>query len=112
MLLPIFLYVVLSIAIAISAGTSAGIWVALHAAGGSLLALSAGVGIRASLKGDRTQKIVGSVIGLAILALSLWISEGFLATLYGVNISGPIWAIIGFFVCFMFSGGKLTSDST
>ena len=109
--MPIFLYAVLSIAIAISAGTSAGIWVALHTAGGSLLALSAGVGTRTSLKGGRSQKIVGSVIGLAILALSLWISEGFSATLFGVRISGPIWAIMGFVVCFMFSGGKLTSDS-
>jgi hypothetical protein len=102
--------VVLSIAIAITAGTGAGIWVALHAAGGGLLALSAGVGIRANLKGDGTQKIVGSVLGLAILALSLWISEGFSAKLFGVNISGPIWAIIGFVVCFMFSSRKLTSD--
>jgi hypothetical protein len=110
MLFPIFLYILVSAAIAISAGANAGLWVALHAAGGCLLALSAGVGMRASLKGDRTQKIGGSLIGLAILALSLWVSEGFSATLYGVSISGPIWATIGLVVCFMFSGGKLRGE--
>jgi hypothetical protein len=55
---PIFIYVMVSAAIAISAGINVGFWVALHAPGGSLLALTAGGGLRASLQGDRTQKIV------------------------------------------------------
>jgi hypothetical protein len=106
---PIFIYVVASAAIAITAGMGAGFWVALHVGGGSLLALSAGGGLRASLRGDRTQKIAGSLIALGILGLALWVSEGFSARLFGIYISGPIWAAIGFVVCLVFADKKLTA---
>lgn len=104
---PIFIYLMASIAIAISAGMNAGLWVALHAAGGSLLALTAGGGLRASLRGDKSQKIGGSVIALVILGLALWASEGFSATLFGISISGPIWAAVGFVVCLVFADRNL-----
>jgi hypothetical protein len=104
----IFIYVIVSATIAISAGIHAGIWVGLHAAGGSFLALTAGGGLRASLRGDRTQKIVGTLIAIVILGLALWISTGFSATLFGVHINGPIWAAIGFVVCLVFADKKLT----
>jgi hypothetical protein len=106
-----FLYIVMSAALAISAGIHAGLWIGLHAAGGSILALSAGVGIRASLKGDRTQKIFGGLFGVALFTLSLWISTGFSVTLFGLFLIGPIWAAVGFVVCFLFSGGKVKGNA-
>ncbi len=105
---PIFIYVVVSTAIAIGAGMSAGVWVALHAAGGCLLALSAGGGLRASLRGGRSQKIGGSLIALVILGFALWVSEGFSARLFGLSIGGPIWAAVGFLLCLVFADRKLT----
>src|SRR5277367_4255761 len=105
---PIFVYVVAAIAIAVSAGMHAGFWVALHATGGSLLALTAGGGLRASLRGDKNQKIFGSLIAVAILGLAIWVSAGFSATLFGIHVGGPIWAIIGFVVCLVFADKKLT----
>ncbi len=105
---PIFIYFMASIAIAVSAGMRAGIWVALHVAGASMLALTAGGGLRASFRGDKSQKIGGSLIAVAIMGVALWVSAGFSATLFGVNISGPIWAIIGFVVCLVFADKKLT----
>jgi hypothetical protein len=105
---PIFVYVVMSVAIAVSAGIHAGFWVALHAAGGTILALSAGGGLRASLRGDRTQKIAGGIIALAFMGLAVWVSTGFSATLFGVHIIGPIWAGIGFVICLVFADKKLT----
>jgi magnesium-transporting ATPase (P-type) len=105
---PIFIYVVMTIAISVSAGMNAGFWVALHAAGGSVLALSAGGGLRASLRGGRAQKIWGTVIAVAILALALWVSLGFSARLFEVSITGPVWAIMGFVVCLVFADKKLT----
>jgi hypothetical protein len=107
---PIFVYFIASIMIAISAGVHAGLSVGLHAAGGSLLALIAGGGLRGSFWGDRNQKIVGSLIALAILCLSVWISKGFSAGLFGISINGPIWAGIGFVVCLVFADRKLTGD--
>ncbi len=105
---PIFIYFAMSVTIAISAGIHAGLWVALHAVGGSLLALTAGGGLRASLRGDRSQKVWGSLIAVVILGLAIWVSLGFSAGLFGTSISGPIWAGIGFVVCLVFADRKLT----
>jgi len=101
---PIFVYLVASVAISVTAGWAPG----LHAAGSSLLALAAGGGWRASLRGDRTQKIAGSVIAIVILALAVWLAGGFSVHAYGHQITGPIWALIGFAVCFVFADRRLT----
>jgi len=106
---PIFIYVAVTIAISVSAGMNAGFWVALHAAGASILALTAGGGLRASLRGGRSQKLWGSFFAVVILGLALWVSMGFSAQLFGVNISGPIWAITGFVVCLVFADRELTT---
>jgi hypothetical protein len=99
---PVLLYFVMSAAIAISSGIHAGFWVAMHAFGASFLALVAGGGLRASLHGDKTQKIGGGIIAILLLLLALWIAEGFSVTLFGIGIPGAIWCAIGLMVCLMF----------
>ena len=105
---PIFLYFIFSATIAIGAGIHAGIGVALHAAGGSLLALIAGGGLRGTFRGEKAQKIAGSVFALVLLGLAIWVSLGFSVGFFGISISGPIWAALGFVVCFVFADKRLT----
>jgi len=98
----IFIYVILSIILAISAGANAGVMVGVAFAAGSLLGISAGGGLRASLLGPPKQKIIGSVIAAGLLALGVWVGTHFSAQLFDVNVSGPVWVCIGAAVVFVF----------
>ena len=99
----VYIYIVASLAIAVSAGINAGWGPGLSAFGASALALVAGGGLKASLHGDRTQKIGGLVIALVVAALAVWVGGGFTATLWGLHITGATWALIGGVVCFVFT---------
>jgi hypothetical protein len=77
----------------------------------SLLALCAGVGLRASLLGPRAQKVWGSAIAAAILLLALWVATHFSAGLFGIYVSGPIWIGVGVLVCFLFVSKKLLKNN-
>jgi hypothetical protein len=107
---PIFIYTILSIVLSISAGVNSGWSPAWHTAAGSLFALAAGGGWRASLRGARAQKIAGSLIALALLALALWLGRGFVVTAFGHHISGLVWAAAGFAICFVFADEKVTGE--
>jgi hypothetical protein len=102
----IFVYVILSLVLAISAGAHAGLMVGLAFAGGSVLGISAGGGLRASLLGSTSQKVWGSVIALLVLALGLWIGTHFAAQFFGYNVSGPVWVLVGAAVVFAFIDKK------
>lgn len=105
-MLIIFVYVVLSVTLAISAGAHAGLMVGLAFAGGSVLGISAGGGLRASLLGSTSQKVWGSVIAVVVLALGLWLGTRFAAQFFGYNVSGPVWVLIGAVVVFAFIDKK------
>jgi hypothetical protein len=107
---PILIYVVMSVAISVSAGLRSGFWVAIHAGGTSVLALGAGGGLRASLRGGTSRKLWGGIYAAVILGLALWVSMGFSAQLFGYSVSGPIWATIDFVVCLVFGDRKRTGS--
>lgn len=110
MFLPIFVYVILSVIIIVSAAMNASLGVGFYALSASVLALAAGGGLKASLwYGDKTQKIAGPFIAALILVVALWLATGFSATLFGYAISGPLWVVIGAVVCFVFVNRKLAS---
>jgi hypothetical protein len=102
----IFIYVILSLVLAISAGAHAGLMVGVAFAGGSILGISAGGGLRASLLGPTVQKVWGSVIAAAVLALGLWVGTHFAAQFFGHDVSGPVWVLIGAMVVFVFIDKK------
>jgi hypothetical protein len=105
---PIFLYLIASIVVAISAGGKAGIETGIFVFLASALALIAGGGLKASIwYGDRGQKIAGPIIAAAIMGVSLWAARGFSVQLFGYYLSGTLWSIIGATVCFVFANKKL-----
>jgi hypothetical protein len=110
---PIFAYLVMSIVIAGSAGLKVGLSVGLYAIATSSLALIAGGGMKASLWwGDKAQKVGGSVIAFALMALAQWLFSGFTVQLFGHFLSGGQWAWIGFVICFVFASKTLAGMSS
>jgi hypothetical protein len=109
---PIFIYTVLSVTFAITGGRNAGILVGLCIAGASLIALSAGAGLRASLRGPKVQKIGGILIACALLGLGVWNSVRFSVNLFGAQLSGWMWVAIGFVVCFVFGTREKSAITT
>jgi hypothetical protein len=107
MMWVIFVYVALSIVLAISAGANAGVMVGVAFAAGSLLGISAGGGLRASLLGPPRQKVLGTGIAALVLALGMWVGTHFSAQFFGVYFSGPVWVGIGFVVCAFFIDKKM-----
>ena len=108
----IYVYVIASIVLSISAGARAGVMVGVAFAAGSVLAVAVGGGLRTSLLGPIKQKVWGSVIAALLLALGLWVGTHFAATLFGVYVSGPMWVVIGAVVCFLFVDKKTLRDSS
>ena len=103
----IFVYVMLSLILSISAAMRSGLWIGVAFAVGSVLAVAAGGGFRASLLGPNKQKLIGGLITVGILAVAAWVGTHFSAQLFGVFVSGPLWVGIGFIVCFLFVDKKM-----
>jgi hypothetical protein len=77
---PIYAYVLVSVAIAGSAGFNVGWTVGLRAITSSVLSLIAGGGLKASLWwGDKAQNIGGPVVALLLVAMAQWLGHGFSA---------------------------------
>jgi hypothetical protein len=105
---PIFVYLIMSLAIAGSAAFKARWSVGLYTIGTSALFLVAGGGLKASLWwGDRTQKFGGLFVALVLAAVAQWLSSGFSVRLFGYSLSGGLWGWIGFAICFLFADRRL-----
>jgi hypothetical protein len=111
MLRPIFIYIIGSLLVAISAGMSAGWKVAAWALATSTFAFVAGSGLKAALWwGDKSQKIAGTFIAATLMATAQWTSTGFSVQLSGNGLSGASWAWIGFVVCFVFTNRQMARN--
>jgi hypothetical protein len=105
---PIFVYLLMSIAIAATAVSNAGWSAGLSAVATISLFLVAGGGLKASLWwGDKSQKIAGPIVAVLLVALAHWLSGGFAVHLFGYFRSGGLWGWIGFAICFVFANKKL-----
>jgi hypothetical protein len=103
----IYIYIVASFFVAWSAATSAGFVSAFYALSGVGVFIAAGSGLKASLFGERSQKIAGPVIAAALAALAHWLSIGFSVGLLGAKVSGPVWGWAGFLLCLIFVNRKI-----
>jgi hypothetical protein len=110
---PIFIYFVMSIAIAGSAAFNASWHAGVYTITASFLFLVAGGGLRASLWwGDKAQRIGGTIVAVLLVVLAQWLSRGFSVQLFGHYLSGQLWGWIGFGVCFLFVNKKLAIKKT
>ena len=74
-----------------------------------IIAWFGGSGLRGSFNvGDKKQKITGFVAGIVFLAISLfWINyTGYWIKMGDIQISGPLWAVLGFLIGLIFSTKK------
>ncbi len=91
----ITIYLLLSVAIAITGAMKAGVLVGLSAFGASFLAVIAAGGLKLGLFwGDRAQRIGVPIVAVLLLTFAYWLSSGFSAQLFGVALSGEAWTII------------------
>lgn len=104
----ILIYVLVSPVLAISAGINAGWSAGLCTAGTSALSLVAGGGLRASLWGDKAQKIGGFVIAAIMMFLALhFLAPSFSVRLFGFALTGQEWGWAGAIITFLFTDQKL-----
>jgi hypothetical protein len=101
----ILLYATMSIVYAVGAIRYDSVTSGLCIFGASTLAIMAGAGLRASLEGDRAQKIAGPVITALLLALAWWLSMRSSWNIFGHQLSGSVWMVIGF-ILFCAAGGE------
>jgi len=105
---PIYIYLILSTATAVSAVFNASWSVGIFIITGSFFFLAAGGELKASLWwGDKVQKIGGCFIALLLVVLSQWLLSGFSVQLAGYHVSAVSWGWIGFVICFVFADKAL-----
>lgn len=97
----VYLYALISLFAGLGALGNSG-WIA----GASLVAASllgwwAGTGLKGSLLiGDKSQKIGGFVMAAVFLLIAHFLSYNFLVSLFGIEVGGGIWYLIGALVGF------------
>jgi hypothetical protein len=94
----LYVYLLASVVAAFSAWGNSGIGVAASILGASMLSWWGASGIRGSLTaGNTSQKIAGLIFGIAFFIGAHWIatSSGFIVGLFGTQIGGGVWWVIG-----------------
>ena len=102
-------YIIITIAAGVIAFGDTSIGVIASGIFSPLIAWFGGSGLRGSFNlGDNSQKITGLILGgIALLIGYLWISyTGYWIQVFGVEMSGVVWIIIGFLVGLIFSTKK------
>jgi hypothetical protein len=103
-------YALVSIAVAGVALFRAGWGIGLSIVAGSLLALIAGGGLKASLLwGDRTQKIGGTVIAIVLRGAAQWAAQRFSIWIGSREVAGDLWCWGGFAVGLLFITSRRTA---
>lgn len=100
-------YVFASVCVVITTAINAGFLPAFCAAGTSFISMIAVGGITNVFQtGDKAQKVGTSAIGGLALLLAYWFSTGFLVRLFGQEINGQVWGLIGGFTGFLSAMNK------
>ena len=100
----ILVYAALSLVVAIQTTFRAGLWSGVCALLAPPLMATAAAGMKAMFFwGGRNQKIFGVVVALLIGAISVRLAPGFSVHVFDRSFGGPIWTVIGGFLCFFAS---------
>ena len=96
-------YFVLVVITFISSLGSTSIGVALSGLLAPFICCFGGCGMKGSWYGSPEQRVAGTILGIIFLAGgALWLyATGFRVGLFQVDIQGPIWGLIGFFICLL-----------
>src|SRR5438094_756494 len=97
-----YIYWITSLVISVTAFT-AGWRAALSAAGTSLLSIIAGAGLRGSFYGTKPQKVAGFVLAAILISIAYWLGQEFSAHLFGFDLTGAEWGLLGFVICLLFT---------
>jgi len=107
---PIFIYFIISIILAVASFFRTGTSVALCLFGTSMISLVAAGGLKFGiLWGDRAQKIGVPLVAILLLGFAYWLSSGFSVQIFGYQLSGLTWGIIGAVIGLIFVDRKLAS---
>ena len=102
-------YIIITIVAGIAAFGNASIGVIASGILAPLIAWFGGSGLRGSFNvGDNSQKITGFILGAIALAISyFWINyTGYWIQVFGIEMTGVVWIVIGFLVGLIFSTKK------
>ena len=102
-------YVVIAIILAITSFGNISVSASISGILAPIIAWFGGSGLRGSFNvGDKKQKITGFIAGIVFLAISLfWINyTGYWIKMGDIQISGPLWAVLGFLIGLIFSTKK------
>jgi hypothetical protein len=105
----IMLYLLLSIAIAITGAIKNGWWAGFSAILVGALAFAAGSGLKAALCWSSEKKLPSLLIALVLMGAAYWLSKGFSAQIWGYSISGENWSLIGFVISFVFTTKEMAT---
>ena len=109
----VYIYVVASVVIAVTAFNAAGWQAGLSAFGTTALASWAGIGLKGSFfPGTRKKhKLQGIIFAIIFLTFAHWIGKGFSVHLIGWDFTGTEWGCIGFVICFLCTTKRFASSS-
>jgi hypothetical protein len=108
----IYIYVMMSIVIAVTAYSAAGWQAGLSAFGTAVLVFWAGVGLRASFfpGTNKVHKLQGVILAIIFVALAHWIGKGFTVHFFRLDFTGTEWGWIGFVLCFLCGTKRFASS--
>lgn len=110
MALVIFVYVICSGFMAFDA-IDVGWTVVLSIFGSSVLSVIAGSGLRGSLYSGVGSIIGGLVMACIFMGIAQWLGAKFSVGLFGNQLTGHVWSIIGFVVSFLCTQKKFAGET-
>ena len=90
-------YGVLSLVAGVMAMLKAGVWAGAAIVAASFLSLAVVSGLKtAFFRLDSEHRLANLILSLVVIALIVWLSQQFRIALFGLNIVGRDWCLLGF----------------
>lgn len=108
---PIFVYLIISVVVAVNLFLRNEIAPALCLVATAFLVLAAAGGLKHGLlwAPDRRQRISAPIIAAALFCVAYWLSTGYSLQIYQYEFAGPLWAALGAVLGLIFLDRRMTS---